>query len=109
MNLKYEFENGWKVIKKMNNMENVMNYSKEYIDFLNKSKTERLCAREIIKLSSNQGFISLEEAMKNGKIKPGDKIYAENKDKGVALFVIGQERYSARYENNCFSYRFTKT
>ena len=49
MNLKYEFENGWKVIKKMNNMENVMNYSKEYIDFLNKSKTERLCAREIIK------------------------------------------------------------
>ena len=33
MNLKYEFENGWKVIKKMNNMENVMNYSKEYIAF----------------------------------------------------------------------------
>ena len=30
--------------------------------------------------------------MKNGKIKPGDKIYAENKDKGVALFVIGQEK-----------------
>ena len=28
MNLKYEFENGWKVIKEMNNMENVMNYSK---------------------------------------------------------------------------------
>lgn len=91
MNLKYEFENGWKVIKKMNNMENVMNYSKEYIDFLNKSKTERLCAREIIKLSSNQGFISLEEVMKKGEIKPGDKIYAENKDKGVALFVIGQK------------------
>ena len=39
MNLKYEFENGWKVIKEMNNMENAMSYSKEYIDFLNKIKT----------------------------------------------------------------------
>ena len=49
MNLNYEFANGWKVIKEMNNMENAFEYSKEYIDFLNKSKTERLCAREIIR------------------------------------------------------------
>ncbi len=91
MNLKYEFENGWKVIKEMNNMENAMAYSKEYINFLNKSKTERLCAREIIKLASTQGFVSIEEAMKKGKIEFGDRIFAENKDKGVALFVIGEK------------------
>ena len=91
MNLKYEFANGWKVIKEMNNMENVMEYSKEYIDFLNKSKTERLCTREIIRLAISQGFISVEEAIKKGKIEFGDKIFAENKDKGVALFVIGEK------------------
>ena len=91
MNLKYEFENGWKVIKEMNNMENAMSYSKEYIDFLNKSKTERLCAREIMRLARLQGFISIEEVIKKGKIESGDKIFAENKDKGVALFVIGEK------------------
>ena len=31
MNLNYEFANGWKVIKEMNNMENAFEYSKEYI------------------------------------------------------------------------------
>ena len=67
MNLKYEFENGWKVIKEMNNMENAMSYSKEYIDFLNKSKTERLCAREIMRLARLQGFISIEEVIKKAK------------------------------------------
>ncbi|WP_455539420.1 aminopeptidase [Terrisporobacter sp.] len=91
MNLDYEFKNGWKVIKEMNNMENVMKFSKEYIDFLNKSKTERLCAREIIKQALAQGFISIEEAIKKGKVEYGDKIFVENKDKGVALFVIGEK------------------
>lgn len=91
MELKHEFVNGWKVIREMNNMENAMVYSKEYIDFLNKSKTERLCAREIIRLATLQGFISIEEALKKGKIESGDKIFAENKDKGVALFVIGEK------------------
>ncbi len=91
MNLKYENVNGWKVIKKMNNIDNVMNYSKEYINFLNKSKTERLCTREIIKLARNQGYISLEEAVSNGQLKSGDKVFAENRDKGVALFVIGEK------------------
>ena len=91
MDLKYEFANAWKVIKEMNNMENVMSYSKEYIDFLNKGKTERLCAREIIRLALSQGFISIEEVIKKGKIESGDKIFSENKDKGVALFVIGEK------------------
>ena len=90
MNLKYEPVNGWKVIKEMNNMDNAMSYAKGYIDFLNKGKTERLCAREIIRLAIKQGFKSLDEVAKSGSIKCGDKIFVENKDKGVALFVIGE-------------------
>ena len=38
MNLKYELRNGWKVINEMNNMDAVMKYSDEYMDFLNKGK-----------------------------------------------------------------------
>ena len=91
MNIKHEFANGWKIIKEMNNLENAMEYSKEYIDFLNKGKTERLCTREIIRLASKEGFISIEEAIKKGKIESGDKIFAENKDKGVALFVVAEK------------------
>ena len=91
MKLKHEYANAWDVIREMNNMDNVMKYSKEYIDFLNKGKTERLCTREIIKQAKAKGFISLEEAIKSGNIKGGDKIFAENKDKGVALFVIGEK------------------
>ena len=91
MKLKHEYANAWDVIREMNNMDNVMEYSKEYIDFLNKGKTERLCTREIIKQAKAKGFISLEEAIKSGNIKGGDKIFAENKDKGVALFVIGEK------------------
>ena len=91
MDLKHEEKNGWKVIKEMNNMENAFEYSKEYIDFLNKSKTERLCTREIIRLAISNGFKSIEDVMEKGQIQAGDKIFAENKDKGVALFVIGEK------------------
>ena len=47
MELKYELRNGWKVIDEMDNMKNVMQYSDEYMDFLNKGKTERRCVKEI--------------------------------------------------------------
>ena len=90
MELKYEAKNAWKVHKENNTLQEVMDYSKGYIDFLNKSKTERDCTKEIIKQAKGNGYISLEEAMKKGSINPGDKIYANNKDKGVCLFVIGK-------------------
>ena len=53
----------------MNNMENAMSYSKEYIDFLNKSKTERLCAREIMRLARLQGYISTRRSYKKRKVE----------------------------------------
>ena len=45
MNLKYELRNGWKVINEMNNMDAVMEYSNQYMDFLDKGKTERRCVK----------------------------------------------------------------
>ena len=88
MNLKYELRNGWKVINEMNNMDAVMEYSNQYMDFLNKGKTERRCVKEIERLAIENGFKSISDVE---KIVPGDKIYAINRDKNIALFVIGKQ------------------
>ncbi|MCT4508366.1 MAG: aminopeptidase [Tepidibacter sp.] len=90
MNLTHEFKNAWKNLKD-EDINAVMSYSKEYMDFLDNGKTERRCVDEIIKKAKEQGYISLEEALKSNDIKAGSKIYANNKGKGVALFVIGQK------------------
>ncbi|MEJ8552917.1 aminopeptidase [Tepidibacter sp. Z1-5] len=89
MNLTHEFKNAWKNLKD-GDMDALMSYSKEYMDFLDNGKTERRCVDYIIKKAKEQGYISLEEALENNNIKAGSKIYANNKDKGVALFVVGQ-------------------
>lgn len=90
MELKHEFRNAWEVERKNNKIENVMAYSKEYMTFLDNGKTERTSAREIVKIAQQNGYISIEDAIEKGSISPGEKIYAVNKDKGVALFVIGK-------------------
>ncbi|MGM9535904.1 MAG: aminopeptidase [Intestinibacter sp.] len=88
MELKYELRNGWKVIDEMDNMKNAMQYSDEYMDFLNKGKTERRCVKEIERLAIEGGFKPLEEF---SEVKPGDKIYCINRNKNIALFIIGKK------------------
>jgi len=55
------------------------------------AKTERLATNEIIKRAQAAGFVNLEEKINNNSIKAGDKVYTVNKNKAVALFVIGSE------------------
>jgi len=69
-------------------MKNIMEFCEGYKDFLSKGKTERLCVDESIKLAEAKGFQKIED-VKN--IKAGDKIYALNKGKNIALFRIGQK------------------
>lgn len=91
MNLKHEFRDAWKVERENNKIEEVMKYSKEYMNFLDSGKTERTSALEVIRLAKESGYISIDEAISKGKVEPGDKIYANNKDKSVALFLIGNK------------------
>lgn len=91
MNLKHEFRDAWKVERDNNNIEEVMKYSKEYMNFLDNGKTERTSAKEVIRIAKEKGYISIDEAISKGKVAPGDKIYANNKDKSVALFLIGNQ------------------
>lgn len=66
--------------------------AKGYIDFISNNKIERECTEEIIKRAQQHGFKDLDEYVKNKThLFPGDKIYVNNRNKSVALFVIGSD------------------
>lgn len=70
----------------------VLKLGERYKEFLNKGKTERECTEQIIERAESRGFISLEDALSSGsKLEPGDKVYVNNRNKSVVLFVLGRE------------------
>lgn len=72
-------------------LEELEDFSKDYMDFLSKAKTERLASDEIVRQAEDNGFVELEKAIKEGTIKKGAKVYAVNKNKGAALFILGDD------------------
>ncbi len=89
MELKYERKNIWKNSSK-EEINKIFEYSERYKDFLDNAKIEREATATIIKKAEENGYISLEEALKN-KIKKGDKIYLNNKNKSVVMMVMGND------------------
>ncbi len=70
----------------------VFEMGEDYKKFLSVSKTERECNKEIIRRAEEKGFHNIMDYIENGKaLKPGDKIYADNRGKAVALFIIGKD------------------
>lgn len=59
-----------------------------YMKFLNEAKTERECVVYVEKLAKSKGF---EPFDKNGKYKPGDKVYYINRKKSIILCVFGKK------------------
>ena len=84
--MKYEVKNGWKDADEALKTA-VYDFAKGYIDFLNSAKTERESVDEAVRLAGLAGFKPLEEAE---SLKAGDKVYAVNKNKGIALIIIGR-------------------
>ena len=66
-------------------------YCEYYKDFLNPGKTERLCVEYCIKLAKEHGFVEFQPGM---ALKTGDKVYCNNRGKGIMLAVIGKEPLS---------------
>ena len=63
-----------------------------YIDFLSNCKTERESVKEAIAKAEEKGYKNLADIIKKGeKLKAGDKVYAVNMKKAIALFNIGTE------------------
>ena len=70
----------------------IFSFSDKYKSFISTCKTERECVKESIRLAESVGYRNLEDIIKNNEtLKYGDKVYANNKDKNIALFVIGSE------------------
>ncbi len=83
-------ENVWKKYAG-NKVKPVMEFGKEYIDFMSVSKTERETVENSIELASKAGFKDL---MNVKKVKAGDKLYFNNRGKSLFLFVVGSKDIS---------------
>lgn len=68
-------------------------FGESYKDFIDNSKTERKCVKEIIRQAEANGFVSFEEYLNKRKenLTCGEKLYFVNKEKAVILAVIGEE------------------
>ena len=66
----------------------LMKFANSYKEFISNCKTERECTNYIINKAEENGFCNLNDI---NQLKAGDKIYANNRGKSVALFVIGEE------------------
>ena len=69
--------------------------NERYKSCLNAGKTERECVELSIRMAEAAGYRSIEEVLAAGdKLKAGDKVYAVNMNKMLALFRIGEEPLS---------------
>ena len=66
-------------------------YSKRYMAFMDACKTEREATAWAVREAEKLGFKPFVSGM---EVKPGDKIYYNNRDKSIALAVIGTEPLS---------------
>ena len=79
-------KNTWEKYK--DNLNEVMEYNEGYKDYISKNKTERACVKDSIRLAKEKGFKPLDSFE---TLKPGDKVYVNNRDKNIALFMIGNK------------------
>ena len=74
----------------------VFAFSEDYKRFISVCKTERECVAETIRMAEAKGYRNLDTLVaSNTPLKPGDKVYANNMGKTIALFVIGSEPLEA--------------
>ena len=83
----YEQKNGYDLIGTEERIA-VEDYSREYMDFLNRSRTEREAVANAIAIAESKGFVPYVPGM---EIKPGLKIYKNNRGKALMLAVIGKK------------------
>ena len=87
-----ERKNAWSKYTSEKDKKKVMAFAEDYRQFLSACKTERECVSYFVEKAEKAGYINLEDAISKGqKLKPGDKVYAANKGKMLAVFNIGKE------------------
>ncbi len=86
-----ERKNAWKKYPK-GKREDIFAFGEEYKKFISDCKTERECVQELVARAEEAGFEDLEKVIAEGRaVQAGDKLYAKNMDKTLALFIIGRQ------------------
>lgn len=86
-----ERKNAWKKYSD-EDKKKVFAFADEYKAFLSACKTERECVTWFRQEAEKHGFQNLEDVIAQGiTLKTGDKVYADNKGKTLAMYVIGKQ------------------
>ena len=87
-----ENKNAWGKYPEGTKRDEVFLFAEEYRKFISNCKTERECVTALEARAREAGFMDLKDVIANGTtLKAGDKVFANNMGKGMALFVIGQD------------------
>ncbi|MCK4614209.1 MAG: aminopeptidase [Thermoplasmata archaeon] len=76
----------WEKVKKKEKKE-IMEFAEDYKRFLDRAKTEREAVEFIVNAARENGFVEYGEVKKPG---PGTRFYLVNREKNVALVVLGK-------------------
>lgn len=86
-----ERKNAWEKYPEGAKREEVYRFAEEYRKFISDCKTERECVTNLVREAEKAGFSDLGQVIKEGRtLKAGDRVYADNMGKGLALFVLGR-------------------
>ena len=86
----YEQKNGYDLIGTEERLA-LEDYAKEYMAFLNNSRTEREAVIKAVEMAEERGFIPFVPGM---HLEPGMKVYKNNRGKALLLAVIGKRPLS---------------
>ena len=82
-------ENAW---KKYTDTTEIFQFNEKYKAFISNCKTERECISEMISQAKAAGYRNLDDVIANKEtLQAGDKVYANNMDKTLAMYIIGEE------------------
>ncbi len=85
--LTYSLNSVWKDSDKKTTKK-IFSFNNDYSQFINKSKNEREFVDNADKSLSEKGFKTISETK---KLKPGDRVFRVNKNKCMAIAVIGKD------------------
>lgn len=69
----------------------LLQVNEAYKAFLDHGKTERECVAQAVAMAEAKGYRNLDAIVEAGEpLKAGDKVYAVNMKKSIALFIIGE-------------------
>lgn len=83
-----KFEFAWDHLSDTDRTE-LYTLAEDYLEFLRNARTERERTTWAIKRAKTAGFTQLEIGQDMSSLKPGDKVFYVNRNKNVALIIIG--------------------